>query len=54
MSSSDKPKPIRRPKVGVRSLWRVPDEGPIIPRLQKKEGIQAIGFTAKLTSDDDE
>jgi len=48
-----KPKPIRRPQVGVRSIWRIPDDGPVIPRLQKREGAMAIGFTARIAEDDE-
>jgi hypothetical protein len=47
-------KPIRRPKVGVRSIWRIPDKGSVIPRLQERNSINAIGFTAKICADDDE
>ena len=50
----EKPKPIRQPKIGPRQIWRIPAEGPIIPRLQQREGVGAIGFTAKLVADDDE
>lgn len=47
-----KPKPIHRPQYGVQSIWRIPGDGPVIPRLQKQEGARAIGFTARLTSED--
>jgi hypothetical protein len=45
-------KPIRYPKIGVRSIWRIPDTGPVTPGLQKKEGAYAVGFTARILSDD--
>jgi hypothetical protein len=48
-------RPIREPKIGVRSIWRVPDRGPIIPRLQPEEPrASAIGFTADICARDDD
>lgn len=48
-------RPIREPKIGVRSIWRVPDRGPVIPRLQPEEPmVNAIGFTADICARDDE
>jgi hypothetical protein len=47
-------KPVRYPKIGVCSIWRVPGDGPVIPRLQKPEGVHAIGFTARICAEDDE
>jgi hypothetical protein len=47
-------RPIREREVKGRTIWRVPDHGPVIPRLQKEnERIEAIGFTADLISRDD-
>jgi hypothetical protein len=44
-------RPIREREVKGRTIWRVPDHGPVIPRLQKEnERIEAIGFTADLIS----
>jgi hypothetical protein len=37
-------KPIRRTERVGCSLWRVPNDGPVIPRLQRQE-TGAIGFT---------
>lgn len=47
-------RPISRPKCGIRSIWRIPDEGPVTPGLQKKEGAYAVGFTARICPEDDE
>jgi hypothetical protein len=48
-------RPIRRHEVKKHSIWRVPDRGPVIPRLQDEEtSVEAIGFTANLISEDDE
>lgn len=47
--------PIREERVVGRSIWRIPDKGPVTPRLQDEKGnISAVGFTARLTSEDDE
>lgn len=46
--------PVRRDKIGVRSIWRVPDDGYVIPRLQPgRRETYAIGFTARICADDD-
>jgi hypothetical protein len=46
-------RPIRKTEVKGRSIWRVPERGSVIPRLQDgKDKIEAIGFTARLASDD--
>lgn len=38
-----------------RPIWRVPDDGPVTPRLQRREFAQAIGFTVgRQSSDTDE
>lgn len=47
-------RPIRKQEVKGRTIWRVPDHGPAIPRLQKdNERTEAIGFTADLINRDD-
>lgn len=47
------PRPIKKSEVKGRSIWRVPERGPVIPRLQDgKDRIEAIGFTAQLLSED--
>ena len=47
-------RPIKKTVVVGRPMWRIPDKGSVIPRLQdEKKEIQAIGFTAKIASDDD-
>jgi len=51
-----KPRPIHRPKVVGLGIWRIPERDCITPRLQKPEPIErvpAIGFGAKLVSDDE-
>ena len=46
-------RPIRKQQVKGRSIWRVPDRGPVIPRLQDDlNKVEAIGFTARLSSED--
>jgi hypothetical protein len=48
-------KPIRSPKIGIRSIWRIPDKGSVLPRLQAEERqISAIGFTAEILARDDD
>jgi hypothetical protein len=46
-------RPIRKPIKGVQSVWHVPLDGPVTPRLQKQEGASAIGFTANLAAERD-
>lgn len=47
-------KPIRNERIVGRPMWRIPDKGPVIPRLQTPtETINAVGFTAKLTADEE-
>ncbi len=48
-------RPIRREEVRGRQIWRIPDEGPVIPRLRVPPGgANAIGFRARITSDEEE
>jgi hypothetical protein len=47
-------KPIRTSKWGVKSIFRIPDDGSVIPRLREQVGARAIGFTARIAPDDDE
>lgn len=47
-------RPIREGRVVARSVWRVPDDGYVTPRLRERHGAQAIGFTASLYSEADE
>jgi hypothetical protein len=49
-------RPIRYPKIGVRSIWRIPDSGPVTPKLQPQEATaNPIGFHAEIcVRDDDE
>jgi hypothetical protein len=38
-------RPIHHPKVGVRSIWRIPDMESNVPRLRPQGGtVEAIGF----------
>jgi hypothetical protein len=47
-------KPIRQPKYGVTSRYRVPDDGPVTPRLRPKDGLSnPIGFRAEICVRDD-
>lgn len=46
-------RPIRKNEVKGKSVWRVPDRGPVIPRLRPDDKpVEAIGFMARLTSED--
>lgn len=46
-------RPIRKTEVKGKSIWRVPDRGSVIPRLRDEgKSVEAIGFTANLTSED--
>lgn len=48
-------RPIRKDELRGRPIWRIPDKGPVIPRLQPKEkDITAIGFTARIVADDND
>lgn len=40
-------RPIRKDERKGHSIWRVPGDGPVLPRLQRKELQAAIGFTAQ-------
>ena len=47
-------RPIRNQRVVGKTIWRIPDKGSVIPRLQDdKKDVHAIGFTAQLVCDDD-
>lgn len=46
-------RPIRKDEVKGKSIWRIPDRGPVIPRLQAdKVSTEAIGFTAHICAED--
>jgi hypothetical protein len=47
-------RPIRQDRIVSRPIWRVPDKGPVTPRLQEQSNISAIGFMAQLSAPDDE
>ena len=47
-------RPIKEQKQGVKSIWRVPEDGYVIPRLRDKGSINAIGFTARICADDED
>lgn len=48
-------RPVREEHVVGRPMWRIPDKGSVIPRLQdEKRDVSAIGFTAELIAHDDE
>ncbi len=37
-------RPIRDRVVVGRQIWRIPDQGPVTPRLQDRVGANAVGF----------
>ena len=45
-------RPIRQSKTGVKSIWRVPEDGYVLPRLRQGEPANAIGFTARICASD--
>lgn len=48
-------KPIRQSRYGVTSRYRIPDDGPVTPRLRPKDGLaNPIGFNAEIVSRDDD
>jgi hypothetical protein len=48
-------RPVKDERVVGRQIWRIPDKGAVIPRLQdEKSSVSAIGFTAQIVADDDE
>jgi len=51
-----KAKPIRRARIVVGlGVWRIPETGPITPRLQPgNERTRAIGFRANIISEDND
>lgn len=45
----DKPRPILRPSKGVRSIFRVPEDGALTPRLRPQcTRTEAVGFVTKF------
>ncbi len=47
-------RPIRGERIVAKTVWRIPDKGPVTPRLQEeKAAVSAIGFTAHIVSNDD-
>lgn len=48
-------RPIRYEETKRRPIWRVPDHGPVTPRLKPQENkTYAIGFHAALTAEDED
>lgn len=47
-------KPIRRDRVVGRPIWRIPDRGSVIPRLQTEPRTEAIGFVTEFGSSNPE
>ena len=47
-------RPVKSGRVVSRPIWRIPDKGSVIPRLQDdKTNVSAIGFTAQIASEED-
>lgn len=47
-------RPIHHPKIGIRSIWRIPDTEPNVPRLRRSEQVEAIGFVHDFERRDDD
>lgn len=48
-------RPIRSEQKIGRPIWRIPDKGPVITRLQEPQSnTSAIGFVAHLTARDED
>jgi hypothetical protein len=48
-------RPIPENRVVGRPMWRIPDKESNVPRLRdEKSTVAAIGFTARIVTDDDE
>lgn len=48
-------RPVRNERVVGRPIWRVPDKGPITPRLQEPQGnLSAVGFLAQVSARENE
>jgi hypothetical protein len=47
-------RPLRNEREVGRPIWRVPDDGYVTPRLRLKTYESAIGFTARLTAQEDD
>lgn len=48
-------RPIRKTEQRGRPMWRIPDDGYVTPRLQRRKNqTQAIGFTAGRYDEADE
>lgn len=45
-------RPIRRERTVGRRRWNIPDDEPQTPRLQKKQGKDAMGFVHDFPVDD--
>lgn len=50
----DKAKPIRREVRKSLPVWRIPDDGPVIPRLKQGALRDAIGFRWSPPKEEDE
>lgn len=47
--------PMTRERVVGRSIWRVPDDGPVTPRLRTpRRDLSLVGFTHSFASEDDD
>lgn len=51
---SDSRKPIRDRKVIGRSIYRIPEDGYVTPRLRQSETRDAIGFVHKFEAAEEE
>lgn len=47
-------RPIRKGQYGVRSISRIPDDGPLTPRLRLNGLANPIGFRAEICSRDED
>jgi len=47
-------RPIRQQRIVGHSIWRVPGDGPVIPRLRREASVEAIGFVHNFDQEEDE
>jgi hypothetical protein len=46
-------RPIHRERTTELRIMRIPDDEPLTPRLRRRSTVEAIGFTTRLSRDDE-